>query len=343
MDFLKELCEAPGIAGREERVRDLILKRTKGLFDEQTVDPMGNLISRKSPGRKSGGKQPKRVMLACHMDEIGFYVKFIDKKGYLRRQQVGGFDTRNLFARRVLVQGREDLVGLLNPSGRPIHIATEDEKKKVYKVGEFFVDLFMPKEEVEKVVRIGDPVTLVQPFTTIGDVATCKAMDNRVASWVAINAIRKVADQSRYEIYYVATVQEEVGCRGAGTSAYGINPDYGVALDVTLACDTPGVEEDEAVCALGGGVAIKVLDSASISHKDLVDQFLDLAKRKEIKHQLEVLPLGGTDASTVQRAGAGRPAITISIPTRYIHTVTESVHKHDLAAAVDLVAAWLTT
>src|SRR5262245_1290842 len=126
MEFLKELCETPGVPGREERVRELILKRTEGLFDERVVDPMGNLICRKRAGRSAAGPA-KKVMLACHVDEIGFYVKFIDKKGYLRLQQVGGFDTRNLFARRVLVQGRRELVGLMNPSGRPIHLATDEE------------------------------------------------------------------------------------------------------------------------------------------------------------------------------------------------------------------------
>ncbi|HEY3242680.1 MAG TPA: M20/M25/M40 family metallo-hydrolase [Phycisphaerae bacterium] len=341
MEFLKELCETPGVPGREERVRDVIMKHTRGLFDEQTVDPLGSLVCRKQPGRKPSGNAPKRVMLACHMDEIGFYVKFIDKHGHLRLQQVGGFDTRNLFARRVLVQGKQDLVGILNPTGRPIHLATEEEKKKVYKVSEFFVDLFMPKKEVEKLVRVGDPVTLIQPFGLIGDVATCKAMDNRVASWVAINAVRKVGNRSPYEIVYVGTVQEEVGCRGAGPSAYGIEPDYGIAIDVTLACDTPGIEEDEHVCCLGQGVALKVMDSASISHRGLLDEFIDLAKRQKIKHQLEVLPLGGTDACTVQRAGVGRPTITLSIPTRYIHTVSECVHRKDLDAAVNLLAAWL--
>ena len=342
MQFLKELTETPGVPGREERVRDLIIERTKGLFDEHRVDPMGNLICRKRPGRKprSGRKAPS-VMLACHIDEIGFYVKFIDKEGRLRVQQVGGFDTRNLFARRVLVQGRKDLLGVMNPSGRPVHIATEEEKKKTYKVGEFFVDLFRPKVEVNRLVRIGDPVTLVQPLEIVGQVATGKALDNRVASWVAINALRKIGQRSPYDIYFVATVQEEVGSRGAGTSAFDVEPDIGIALDTTLACDTPGIGEDEAVTRLGRGVGIKVMDSASISHRGLLYEFIRLAEKKKIKHQLEVLPLGGTDAATVQRAGPGRKAITLSIPTRYIHTVTEAVHQGDLKAAVNLLVAWL--
>ena len=343
MDFLKELTETPGVPGREERVRDLILERTEGLFDEHRVDPMGSLICRKRPGRTSKSKKPaQRVMLACHIDEIGFYVKFIDKEGRLRLNPAGGFDTRNLFARRVLVQGKKDLIGVLNPAGRPIHIATDEEKKKTYKVGEFFVDLFRSKAEVERLVRIGDPVTLVQPMEVIGKVATGKAMDNRVATWVAVNTLRKIGNRSPYDIYFVATVQEEVGCRGAGTSAFDVEADVGIALDTTLACDTPGVGVEEAVTHLGKGVGIKIMDGMSISHRGLVDEFIAVADKKKIKYQLEVLPLGGTDAAMVQRAGAGRRTITLSVPTRYIHTVTESVHRDDLGAAVNLLAAWLT-
>lgn len=342
MEFLKALTETPGVPGREERVRDLILERTRGLFDEHRIDPMGNLICRKKPGRAIRPRgRAQSVMLACHIDEIGFYVKFIDKEGRLRLNPAGGFDTRTLLARRVLVQGKKDLIGVLNPAERPIHVATEEEKKKTYKVGEFFVDLFRPKAEVRRLVRVGDPVTLIQPMEVVGKVATGKAMDNRIATWVAVNALRKAGRRSPYDIYFVATVQEEVGCRGAGTSAFGVEPDIGIALDVTFACDTPGVSDDEAVTRLGQGVGIMIMDGLSISNRGLVDEFIALAVKKKIKHQLEVLPLGGTDAATVQRAGSGRRAITLSIPTRYVHTVTESVHRDDLDAAVNLLAAWL--
>jgi endoglucanase len=337
---LKKLTETPGVPGREERVRELIVRETKGLFDETRVDPMGNLVCRMKPAR--GNSRAKKVMIACHIDEIGFYVRFIDDAGMLRVINVGGFDTRNLFARRVLVQGKKDLIGVMNPVGRPIHVATEEEKKKIPRIQELFVDLFLPKEEVEKLVRVGDPVTLIQPLEEIGDVYSGKCMDNRVASWVAINALRKVAKKNTYDIYYAATVQEEVGCRGAGVSAFGIEPDIGIAIDTTLACDTPGIEKSDAITELGKGVAVKVMDSGSISDRSLVEEFIALAEKKKIPHQLEILPLGSTDASSMQRAGIGRRAITLSIPTRYIHTVTETSHKKDMAAAVDLLAAWLT-
>jgi putative aminopeptidase FrvX len=341
VEFLKKLVETAGVPGREERVRDLILSEAKGLFDETRVDGMGNLICRKKPTRSAAGKDAPKVLLACHIDEIGFYVRSIDDLGRLRVQNVGGFDVRNLFARRVLVQGRRDLLGVMNPSTKPIHIASEEEKKKIPEIKDLYVDLFLSKEEVEKNVRIGDPITLVQTFEEIGDICNGKCMDNRVASWVAINALRRV-QSSRYDIYYAATVQEEVGCRGAGPSSFCIDPEIGIAIDTTLACDVPGIDKTDAISELGKGVALKVMDAGSISHRGLLDEFIHLAEEKKIPYQLEILPMGRTDQASIHQARAGLKTITISIPTRYIHTVTESVHKKDLEAAVSLLAAWLS-
>ncbi len=348
-DLLKKLTEAPGVSGREERIRELLLAETDGMWDETRVDSMGNLICLKrarvkpKAAKKGGdaGAQPQKVMLACHMDEIGFYVRYIDDKGHLRLNAAGGFDTRNLFARRVLVQGRKDIVGVLNPGGRPIHISSEEDRKKIPEVKDFYVDLFMDKAQVEKLVQIGDPVTLLQTTEMLGDAITGKSMDNRVALWTGINAIRKAGNNLKYDTYFVACVQEEVGLRGATTAAYGINPDIGIAIDVTLACDTPGVDKEEQVTRLGDGVAIKWMDSSTISHHGLYEEFIAVAKAKKIKYQLEILPRGGTDAGALQRARAGSKAITLSIPTRYIHTVTESINKNDALAAVNLLAAWL--
>src|SRR4029079_4663193 len=152
----------------------------------------------------SAGEPAPKVLLACHIDEIGFYVRSIDDMGRLRVQSVGVFDTRNLYARRVMVQGRRDLLGVMNPSTKPIHIATEEEKKKNPEIKDLYVDLFLPKEEVDQAVRVGDPVTLVQTFEEVGDYCNGKCMDNRVASWVAINALRRVSASgaSRSDIYY---------------------------------------------------------------------------------------------------------------------------------------------
>lgn len=338
LPLLKMLSEAPGVPGREERVRKILERETQGLFDEVCTDPMGNLIATKKAARSGA----KRVLLACHIDEIGFYVRHVDDKGFIRIHNVGGFDTRNLLSRRVLVQSSsgEDLVGLLNPCGRPIHIAKEEDKKKIPEITDFYVDLCLPPDEVKKKVRIGDPVTLAQEFSQIGQCVSGKCLDNRVAAFVAVEAMRK-AKEVKYDIILAATVQEEVGCRGAGPACYTAEPDIAIAIDTTLCVDTPGVPEDERVTKQGDGVALTIADSMSISDRRLIDEFEAIAKSREIPSQLSILPKGGTDAAPMQRSRGGFRAMTLSVPTRYIHTVTECIHTRDLQAAIDLLAAWM--
>ncbi len=371
-EFLRRLTETPGVPGREERIRDYLLECTESFWDDTSIDPLGNLICLKRATR--GKSTPQRVMLACHMDEIGFYVRHIDDSGFVRLHNVGGFDTRNLFARRVIVHGKRDLIGILNATGKPVHIASEEDKKKIPQVSDLFVDLCLPKGDVLKQVEVGDPVTLAQTTQLIGNAICGKAMDNRIALWAGINAIRKAygcgyldpdapsddgvsrtrtkkksagtrsrksAIGSSYDIYFVACVQEEVGLRGSSTAAFAVEPDIGIAIDTTICCDTPGVGKDDAITEFGRGVAIKIMDSASISHRGLVDEFLKLAKKNRIPHQREILPRGGTDAGSVQRSRGGTRTVTLSVPTRYIHTVTEAIHRKDATAAVDLLAAWL--
>lgn len=340
LPLLKTLSETAGVPGREERVRKVLERECAGLFDEVTTDPMGNLIATK----KAKTPGAKRVLVACHIDEIGFYVRHVDDKGFIRIHNTGGFDTRNLLARRVLVQASsgEDLPGLMNPSGRPIHIAKEEDKKKIPEVNEFMVDLCLPAEQVKKKVRIGDPVSLVQSFDEVGDCVSGKCLDNRVAAFVAIEAVRKAA-HLKYEVILAATVQEEVGCRGAGPAAYTSQPDIAIAIDTTLCVDIPGVPEDERVTKQGDGAALTVLDSMTISDRGLIDEFEAVAKKREIPFQLSILPRGGTDAGPMQRSRGGLRTMTFSVPTRYIHTVTECIHKRDLQSAIDLLAAWLET
>jgi len=351
MELLRKLTKTPGVAGREERVRAVIEREVAGLFDEVRTDAMGNLICRRGPrggkagkGKSAGGAggRPTRVLIACHMDEIGFYVRYVDAEtGFLRLHNVGSFDTRALLARRVLVQTASsgDLFGVMT-AGKPIHVMTDEERKKVPEVEDVFVDLMLEPKAVAKKVRIGDPVTLWQPLTEIGGGYVGKAMDNRVAHWVTINAIRKL-DGHACEICYVATVQEEVGLRGAATAAFGVEADVGIAVDTTIAADTPDVPAAKRVTVWGGGVALKVMDSGSITHRGLLDEWIALAEKRKIKYQLELLPRGGTDAGSLQKARAGVKAGTLSVPTRYVHTVTEAVNKKDLAGAVDLLAAYL--
>ncbi len=335
MELLKKLCEAHGVPGREEAVRELVMSELRGVCDEIRTDALGNVIALK----RGSGRGPK-VMLAAHMDEIGFLVSHIDEKsGFLRIDPVGGFDPRVLMAQRVIVHTESgDLIGIIG--SKPPHILTEEERKKPLELKDLFIDLGLPADEVKKRVSIGDFVTLQQDFTEVGNLVSCKALDDRVGVYVMIEAVRKTKKHV-CDIYAVATTQEEVGVRGARVSSFNVAPDIGVALDVTVASDVPGVGEHEHVTKLGAGVAIKIKDSLSISNPKLVRTMRQIAEQKKIKYQLEILPRGGTDAGAIQMTREGVAAITLSIPTRYLHSVVEAAHKDDIHAAIDLLAAFL--
>jgi endoglucanase len=350
------MTQTPAVPGREQRMRDLIMAEAGDLFDEMQVDPMGSIIAIRHPRPKSGGskkkttkkkaasssgKQPTRVMLAAHMDQIGFLVKHIDDRGFLRVQNVGGFDTRNLFARLVKVCTKSgDLHGVLNMSGKPIHLASEEEKKKIPEMADMMVDLGLPAEEVKNKVQIGDMVVMDVPFTEVGNTVVAQAMDNRVACWLAIRALQQI-EHHDCEIHCVFTVQEEVGVRGAVTSAYAVEPDIGIGIDTTLCIDTPGISEDQVVTRQGQGAALTVMDSFSIGDIEIVETFEQVAKKHKIPHQRAVQPRGGTDTGGIQRARSGVRSFTLSCPTRYIHTITEMVHRDDLYACRDLLQRYL--
>jgi len=335
MELLKKLSETPGIPGREEAIRVIVREALTGHVDDIKVDRLGNVIAHKK------GTGPK-VVIAGHMDEIGFLVSHVDEEtGFLRIEPVGGFDPRTLIAHRVTVHARGgDVYGSIGI--KPIHVLTEEERKKTIEIKDLFVDIGLSGKEAKEQVRIGDPVTLVQTFADLGKLVTGKALDDRLGVYVGIEAVKRIG-KHKADIYCVATVQEEVGCRGARTSAFAIAPDIGVALDVTIACDIPGVPANEQVSRLGKGVAIKVKDAASISHPGLVQFLVNLAEERKIPYQLEILPRGGTDAGVIQAGREGVAVITISIPTRYVHTVVETVHKDDVEAAINLLVAFLET
>lgn len=324
-------------------MRAFVLAELDGLADEVRVDALGNVIARRAARQGEEGAKTERVMVSAHMDEIGFLVRFVEEEGFLRLQALGGFDTRNLFARNVTVHTRGGpLPGILTPGGRPIHVSTPEDRKKIPEVPEFVVDLGLDGADVRSRVRVGDMVTLDQTARTVGNLVCGKAMDDRASVFMLLEVLREFQNERpRHELIAVFSVQEEVGLRGAVTAAYGVQPTVGIGLDVTLALDTPGTAPHEAVTRVGGGIGIKVFDSSMISTRWLVDEFFDLAEREGIPAQLEVLPLGGTDAAEIQRSRDGVPSVTLSLPTRYIHTVVEAVHVDDLRAGIDLLSAYL--
>ncbi len=342
MDLLKRLSQECGIPGREERIRALIKEELTGHVCEIRTDRLGNIIATKKGKKDSSTASTTRcvVAVAAHMDEIGFMVSHIDKEtGFLRIHPVGGFDPKTLIAQRVTVHSAsEPLIGAIGT--KPIHILSKADLNKPLDLKDLFVDLGLPKEKVTELVQIGDPITLRQDFISYGDLVSGKALDDRVGIYVGLEAIKQTKDHVA-EIHFIGTTQEEVGLRGAKVAGFEVKPDIGIALDVTLACDLPNVAAAEQITKLGAGVAIKIKDSASISHPGLVQAFRQLAEEKKIPYQMEILPRGGTDAGALQLAWKGTAAITLSIPTRYVHSVVESAHKDDITATIDLLAAFL--
>jgi endoglucanase len=336
VSLLKQICEIPGAPGFEKPVRDLVISLVRPYIDELHIDNIGNVIAIKKGVRNPDGK---RVMLAAHMDEIGFIVSHIDEQGFLRFNTLGGFDPKTLTAQRVIVHGKKDLVGVMG--SKPIHVMTPEEKTKLPKTTDFFIDLGMPKEEVEKYITIGDPVTRDRELIEMGDCVNCKSIDNRVAVFIVIEALKQLTNPA-YDVYATFTVQEEVGIRGANVAAHSINPDFGIALDTTIAFDVPGAAPHEKVTELGKGTAIKIMDAMTICDYRMVAFMKQVATKEAISWQPELLTAGGTDTAGVQRMGKqGAIAGAISIPTRHLHQVIEMAHKSDISDSIALLVACL--
>jgi endoglucanase len=330
--LFESLVSTPGISGREERIREVVKKEIEGLVDEVTVDRLGNLIGM----RKGNGS---RVMLSAHMDSIGFLVRHIDDGGFLRLSPVGGFDPRTLVMQKVLVQGKKDYVGLVSPQEPPIHKQQKEDREKTPKIDDLFVDLMVPADEVKANVAIGDPISLHRPPEISDRAVSAPYLDDRLGVYCLIEALR--AAKTSAEIHAVVSVQEEVGVRGATTSAFGLEPDIGIALDVSIASDLPGIEGHHKGLTQGEGVSVSVMDSMTISDSRLVKRFKELAEDKGIKYQLDILLGGGTDAGGIQLTKAGVPVITIGPPVRYVHTVNEMALISDIDQTVQLLATFL--
>ena len=333
VDLLKQICEAPGVSGFEQRIREVVLREVKDLVDEIEVDNMGNVMAIRR------GKSDKRVMVAAHMDEIGFIVNHIDEDGFIRFLPLGGFDPKTLTAQRVIVHGDKDLMGVMGT--KPIHIMKPEERSKAVPLTDYFIDMGMSKEELCKHIGIGDPITREREMIEIGDCVNSKSLDNRISVFILIETLRKLKGQDLpHDLYAVFTVQEEVGLRGAISSAHHIDPDFGFGLDVTIAYDVPGSQAHESVTKLGKGAAIKVMDGSVISDYRMVNYLKQQAEQEGLTYQLELLPAGGTDTAGIQRFGKkGSIAGAISIPLRHMHQSTEMANKEDVQGCIDLLVA----
>lgn len=334
VDLLARICEVPGAPGFEKPIRDLVLKEIEGLADEVRVDSMGNVLA-----LKKGASSEKKSMAAAHMDEIGFIVTHIDDKGFIRFNPLGGFDPKTLTAQRVIIHGKEEIMGVMG--SKPIHIMSPEERNKKLMLQDFFIDTGMSKSEVTKSVEVGDSITRERQLIEMGDCVNVKSLDNRVSVFLLIEALKLLKNQTpTYDFYAVFTVQEEVGLRGANASALEIQPDFGFGLDTTIAYDVPGSKPQERCTELGKGVGVKIMDSSTICDRRMVRYLKSLADQKKITWQPEILSGGGTDTAGLQRMSPGGSiAGAISIPTRHIHQVIEMSHKQDIQGGIDLLAA----
>ena len=330
VDLLKTICETPGAPGFEDRVRSLVLKEIKAFTDDIEIDNMGNIIA-----LKKGISNQKSVMIGAHMDEIGFIVTHVDTNGFLKFHTLGGFDPKTLTSQRVIVHGKKDVLGVMG--SKPIHVMTPEEKNKVPKITDYYIDLGLPKEEVDKLIEVGNPITRERELIEMGDCINCKSLDNRIAVFILIETLKKLKTPA-YDTYAVFTVQEEVGIRGAQVATQKIKPNFGFGLDTTIAYDVPGAAEHEKITSLGDGVAIKIMDASAICDHRMVAFMKKTAEKHKIKWQNEILTAGGTDTANIQRmTPGGSIAGAFSIPTRHIHQVIEMVHKKDVSNCIALM------
>lgn len=333
--LLTEICNLAGAPGHEQRIREKIIAEVTPLVDELRTDAMGNIIAIKK------GTQNKKLLIAAHMDEISFMVTHIDDEGFVRFHPLGGFDPKTLTAQRVIIHGKEDIIGVMGT--KPIHVMKPEERKTMPEISDFFIDTGRTKEELNNLIGIGDTITRRSELLELGDCINSKSIDNRISVYILIETLKELKGKKvDYDTYAVFTVQEEVGLRGATAAASGVNPDFGINLDVTMAYDMPSAQAQEKVSSLGKGAAIKVLDGATICDYRMVRFMKEVATEEKIPFQLEILPAGGTDTAAIQRYGQGGSISGgISIPCRYLHQHIEMANKKDIRDCIDLLKACL--
>ncbi|WP_456478010.1 M42 family metallopeptidase [Geoglobus ahangari] len=337
-NLIKRLSDAHGISGYEDEIREVIRAELEDHVDEIRVDKFGNIIC-----IKNGNEFTE--MLAAHMDEIGFMVKYIEDNGYLRITPIGGWFSQTAVNQRVVLHGRKGkVIGVLGC--KPPHFMKEDERRKVIEIRDMFIDVgASSRDEVKELgIEVGTPVTVDRKCVRLGNMVTGKAMDNRAGVAAMIEAVKRT--ESRATIYAVGTVQEEVGLKGARISAYAITPDVALALDVAPSTDYPGAESVKIDVRLDKGPVITVADASGrglIAPKRVLDWLVETAEGSKIEYQLEVGEGGTTDATAIHLTKSGIPTGVVSVPARYIHTPVEVISLKDLDQSAELVARALET
>ncbi len=332
VNLLKKLCEEYGASGHEERVRDLIISEVKDYCDEVKIDNIGNLICRIGSGKPV-------YMFDAHMDEIGFVVKYIDEHGFIYFVPVGGFWPPTVINQRVVILGEKMVTGIIG--SKPPHIMDEEEMKRPLKLKDFFIDVgASSREEVEKMgIRVGDPIVWKSTFEEIGDNFVSKSLDNRIGVLVLIEMIKSLKNFNG-TAYFVFSVQEEVGLKGARVAAYNISPDISISVDTGLAGGSPAVQEKEAPPKLGAGPIITHVEAAGrgLVASPYVNRWLiDIARNNEIPYQIDVTDGGVTDAAIIYITGRGIPSASVGIPSRYIHSPNEMINRKDVENTIKLL------
>jgi putative aminopeptidase FrvX len=322
-ELIKSLVEAYGPSGREDQVRELVAEQVGDLADDMRVDALGNLIA---TVRGQGGG--RRIMLAAHMDEIGVVVSYVDEKGFLRFGRVGGVRPQTLMGGRVrFADGLRGVIGA-------------DEKGvqgDLPRFDQFFIDVgATSKDDVP--VSVGDIACFDRPFVDLGQRLVAKAMDDRVGCAILVQTLHELGE-TPHEVCFVFTSQEEVGVRGAQTSAFSLEADLGIAVDITRTGDTP--EAHAMAVGLGGGPAIKVKDRGMLTHPGVRQWMIDTARKAGLPYQLEVLEAGSTDGMAMQTSRAGMPVGVLSIATRYAHSPSEMIDYQDVLNSVRLLVELL--
>ncbi|MEA1936819.1 MAG: M42 family metallopeptidase [Patescibacteria group bacterium] len=336
-NLLEKLSNAHGISGHEKKVRNILEEEIKLFVDEIKTDKLGNLIATKN------GEGPS-VMIAAHMDEIGFMVKYIDDNGFIYFAKSGGWFDQTLLNQRVVIHSKNrDIIGVAG--SKPPHIMKAEEMKKVIEIGEMYIDIGAKnKKDVEKIgVQIGDTITLDRKFKVLANgIVTGKALDNRAGMTIMIEAARLLSkSKTKATVNFVGTVQEEIGLKGARTAAYALNPDVAVAVDTTIPGDHPGVEKKYSALEIGKGSVITVSDAEGMGivvSESVLEWMQDSAKKGKVPYQLSVLEGGTTDAAIINLTRQGIPSGGISIATRYIHSPVEVLSLKDVQSCAKLVA-----
>ncbi|MCR8851018.1 M42 family metallopeptidase [Rossellomorea sp. SC111] len=336
LTMLKDLTDAKGVPGNEREVREVMKKYIEPFADEVTTDNLGSLIA-----KKVGDENGPKIMVAGHLDEVGFMITQIDSKGFLRFQTVGGWWSQVMLAQRVtIVTSQGEVTGVIG--SKPPHILPPEARKKPVDIKDMFIDIgASSREEVQEWgVKPGDMVVPHFEFTVMNNekMLLAKAWDNRIGCAIAIDVLRNLKDESHPNVVYgVGTVQEEVGLRGARTAAAKIQPDIGFGVDVGIAGDTPGVSDKEASSKMGEGPQIILYDASMVSHKGLRDFVTDTADEHSIPYQFDAIAGGGTDSGAIHLTANGVPALSITIATRYIHSHAAMLHRDDYENTVKLI------